>query len=162
MEDVKTVIIPTRTKMRISHELSFPVGAERISIALASVMQLPQLVLHFRSDRFNQVRFGHYPFLSVTYSGKEWTYNPVDSSGIPLFNRWEIEVKPVPRAFRHRIQRYILDSALPQIKQWLDHRANLAQEGSDNLGFLFNEEKEEFVPEQVAHLQPIREFTRKH
>jgi hypothetical protein len=161
MEDVKTVIIPTRTKAKVSHELSFPIGAERISMALASVMQLPQLVLHFRSDRWNQVRFGHYPFLSVTYSGKEWTNNPVDSSGIPLFNRWEIEVNPVPRILRHRIQQYILDSALPQIRQWLDQRADLAHEGSDTLDFFFDEEKEEFVPKLLARPQPLRRIKQK-
>src|SRR5208282_6089188 len=146
MEDVPAIIIPTRSRAKVSHELSFPIGAERISTALASATQLPQLVLDFRSDRFNQVRFGHYPFLSIRYSSGEPQYNSISTSGIPLFNKWEIVVRPVPRIFRHRIQQYILDSALPQIKQWLDQRFNLAQEGSDTLGFFFNEEKEEFVP----------------
>jgi hypothetical protein len=106
-------------------------------MALAAAPQLPELILHFRSDRWNQVRFGHYPFLSVTYSGKNWGYNPVALSGVPLINKWEIEVNPVPRTVRHRIQHYILDSALPQIRQWLDQRADLAHDGTDTLGFFF-------------------------
>jgi hypothetical protein len=161
MEDVKTVIIPTRTKEKISHELSFPIGAERISIALASAPQLPELVLHFRSDRWYQVRLGHYPILSVRYSGKNWAYNPVTFSGIPLFNKWEIEVNPVPRPFRHRIQQYILESALPQIRQWLDQRADLAHEGTDTFGFFFDEGKEEFVPNLLARPQPLRRIKQK-
>ena len=50
VEENKPIIIPTRFKAKISHELSFPIGAEKISIALASVPQLAQLVLHFNSD----------------------------------------------------------------------------------------------------------------
>jgi dsDNA-binding SOS-regulon protein len=161
MEDVKPVIIPTRIKDKISHELSFPIGAERISIALASVKQLPQLVLDFCSDRFGQVRLGHDAFLSVRYAGREKPVNPISSySGIPSNNKWEIVGRPVSRIFRHRIQLYILDSALPQIKQWLDQRVNLDHEGSEALGFFFDEKKEEFVSKQRARLQPVRESKR--
>jgi hypothetical protein len=155
MEDEKTVI-PTGTKAKISHTLSFPIGAERISAALASTAQLPELVLHFSSDRFNQVRYGHYPFLSVRYSGRQMPINPIFSSGLPLFNKWEIMVKPVPRALRHRIHQYILDTALPRIKQWLDQRVNLAHPGSESLAFFFDEKKEEFVLEEDTRPQPIR------
>ena len=157
MEDVKTAIIPTRTKAKISHELSFPIGAERISVALAAATQLPQLVLHFRPDYFNGVRCGRYPFLRVQYSRAEKPIDFIPPSVASLFNEWQIVVWPVPRVFRHRIQQYILDLALPQIKQWLDQRVNLAQPGSESLTFLFDEKKEEFVPEQLVRLQPMRE-----
>jgi hypothetical protein len=155
VEDAKTIIIPTRSKRKISHELSFPIGAERISIALASAEQLPQLVLHFSSDYFNRVRSGHYPFLWVRYLGGEKPINPI--SGVPLSNEWAIAVGPVPRVLRHRIHQYIVDSALPRIKQWLDQRVNLAHSGSESLTFFFDERKEEFVLEHDARLQPIRE-----
>jgi hypothetical protein len=162
MEDVKAVIIPTRSKAKISHELSFPIGAEQISIALAAATQLPQLVIDFCSDRFNQVRFGHYPFLSVMYSRREKPSNPISSSAVAFSNIWEIVVRPVPRILRHRIQEYILDSALPQVKQWLDQRVNLTQPGSDTLGFYFDERNEEFIPKELAHLQPIRGFKQRN
>jgi hypothetical protein len=80
---------------------------------------------------------------------------------VPLFSKWEIGVKPVPRTVRHRIQQYILDSALPQIRQWLDQRADLAHEGTDTLDFFFDEEKEEFVPKLHAHPQPLRGIKQK-
>jgi hypothetical protein len=160
MEDVKAIVIPTGTKAKISHELSFPIGAEKISMALASTKQLPLLVLHFRADYYYRVRFGHYPFLRVAYSGAKKAISPLSANGIPLFNEWEIAVMPVPRVFRHRIQQYILNVALPQVKQWLDERVHLTHEGNDMLTFFFNEEKEEFVPEQSSHPQPIRETKR--
>jgi hypothetical protein len=110
MEDVKAIIIPTGTKAKISHELSFPIGAEKISMALASTKQLPLLVLRFRSDYYYRVRFSEYPFLHVAYSGTKKPINPVSANGIPLFNEWEIELVLVPRVFRHRIQQYISSS----------------------------------------------------
>jgi hypothetical protein len=157
MEDVKLVIIPTRTKAKISHELSFPIGAERISVSLATAAQFPRLVLHFKQDYFNGVRFGHYPFLRAKYDGRAKVNNLGGNPDIPLFNEWEITVWPVPRVLRHRIQRYIVDSALPQIRQWLDQRVHLAGPGDDTLTFLFDEKKEEFIPEHRAHPQPMRE-----
>ena len=155
MEEVKMVIIPTRSKRKISHELSFPIGAEQISIALAAVEQLPELVLDFSSDYFNRVRSGHYPFLRVMHSGGEKPVNPI--SGVPLVSEWEIAVWPVPRVLRHRIRQYILDTGLPQIRQWLDQRVHLAHSGNESLIFFFDETKEEFVLEQDARVQPIRE-----
>jgi hypothetical protein len=156
MEEVKTIIIPTGSKDKISHELSFPIGAERISIALASTTQLPQLVLHFRRNYFNGARYGHYEFLRVRYDGGKLPNDPAYSSRIPLFNKWEIIVGPVPRVLRHHIHQYILDSALPQIKQWLDQRVNLVHPGSESLCFFFDEKKDEFVREEDARPQPMR------
>jgi hypothetical protein len=154
--DVKTVIIPTGTKAKISHELSFPIGAERISLALASTSQLPQLVLHFRRDYFNGVRFGRYPFLRVHYSRREKPSDLLSPPVASLFSEWQIWVWPVPRILRHHIQQYIVDSGLPRIKQWLDHHVNLAQPGSESLTFLFDEKKEEFVTERGSRLQPAQ------
>lgn len=162
MEDVKTVIIPTGVKDKIPHDLSFPIGAERISIALASTTQLPLLVLHFRSYRFKQVRLGHSPFLSATYSGQEMSaVNCLLPTGVPLFNQWQIEVMPVSRVFRHLVQQYILDSALPRVKDWLDQRVDLEHPGVETIGFFFNESKEEFVERQQARRQPTRESNQK-
>jgi hypothetical protein len=117
MEEMKAAIIPTRSKAKISHALSFPIGAERVSVALASAVQFPQLVLDFRSDYFNTVRSGRYPFLRVMNSCAEKPIARPFSSGVPTLSEWSIAVWPVLRVFRHRVQRYILDSALTQIKQ---------------------------------------------
>ena len=47
-------LIPTRSKGKISQLLSYPIGAERVSSALASVPQYKELVLHFQGDWFDR------------------------------------------------------------------------------------------------------------
>ena len=155
MEASRPFIIPTRSKGRISHELSFPLGAERLSAALASVPQLSDLVLHFQSDWYDRLRFARYPYLSVAYARKSRTVNPV-ASGIPLFNVWEIMVKPVRRSSRHTIQQHLLTVALPQVEQWLQRRRGLAQPGTDRLTFFYDEDSEIFSEESETHLEPLR------
>jgi hypothetical protein len=62
----------------------------------------------------------------------------------------------VPRVLRHPIHQYIIDSALPRIKEWFDQRVDLDQPGNASLSFFFDESKEEFVFEEDAHLEPER------
>jgi hypothetical protein len=159
MVEVNAIVIPTRTGRKISHQLSFPIGAERTSIPLASVRQLPQLVVHFGSDYFNRVRSGHYPFLWIRYVGRNQLIDPVSSSGIPLFNQWEIAVGPVPSVLRHRIHLEILGTALLRIRRGLDQRVDLEHSGSESLTLFFDEKdekKEEVVLEQDSRLEPAR------
>jgi len=68
MEDVRQIIIPTLSRTKISRNLSFPIGAEHISLALASTAQLSEIKLHFYSSKFNiGLRSGQYEFLRVEY-----------------------------------------------------------------------------------------------
>lgn len=71
-------------------------------------------------------------------------------------SRWEIAVQPVPRALRHRIEQFIIDSALAQIAQWLIQRKELAQPGNDILAFFYDEKSEEFVARHLTRLEPLR------
>ena len=156
MENINSFIIPTSYRSKISHELSHPVGAEKISIALASTTQLHELVVHFSSDYRNLVRSGNYTILSVRYFGATKRLGLLSSSGIPLINKWQINVSPVPRILRHKTHQYILDVALPTMKQWLDQRTHLAHEGSEILTFFFDGDKEEFSSKQESNLEPMR------
>jgi hypothetical protein len=159
MEDTPQIIIPTLSKARISRHLSYPVGAEHISAALASAVQLPELKLRFYSGFDIGLRRGHYEFLRVEYLN-----NAVPAQSWPISilykrppqHRWEIVVQPVPRVFRHRIKQHILDSALTQILSWLNERAGLSQVGSDILAFFFDEKTEEFEPRTLSQLEPFR------
>lgn len=77
MEEIERIIIPTLSRAKISRNLSYPIGAERISAALASAAQLPKLKLHFYSGFDNALRGGHYEFLRVEYlknarAAQEW------------------------------------------------------------------------------------------
>jgi hypothetical protein len=158
VEAVQPYIIPTLSKSKISHHLSYPVGAAAVSVALASVTQLPELKLHFywpvRSPLSNMK---NYEFLRVEYLNNAMP--PVDASHLygrlPQY-RWEIVVQPVPRANRHRINGYILESALPRIAGWLSDRSELTQRGSDILTFSYDEKAEEFESRALTRLEPFR------
>ena len=147
-------------KTKISRNLSYPIGAELISAALASCFQRPDIRLHFYSSKFNiGLRRGHYEFLRVEYlnnsrPGQEWPIS--DLYGRPPQAIWDIIVQPVPRVIRNRVKQYILGSALEQISNWLVERDHLAQQGNDVLAFFYDEKTEEFVARQLTQLEPIR------
>ena len=160
VEEPKPIIIPTISRAKISHHLSYPIGAESISGSFASVPQFTELKLLFYSSKFyTPLRSKEYEFLRVEYlnnakSAENWPI--ANLYGRPLQSRWEIAVQPVPRVLRHKIKTYILDSALPQMKDWLAERAQLVRRGSDLLAYFYNEETEECVPRYLANLEPIR------
>jgi len=157
--EVQAVVIPTLSKTKISHTLSYPIGARDVSIALRSAGQLPELKLHFYSGFDIGLRSGHYEFLRVEYlnnatSAEEWPVARLYRR--PPQYQWEIIVQPVPRVFRHRIKQYIRNSALPKIAHWLAERAQLAQQGSDMLAFFYDEKVEDFTVRPLTRLEPAR------
>ena len=159
MELDQQFVIPTASRAKISHKLSYPVGAERISAVLASVPQLAELRVHFYSGFDIQLRSRHYEFLRVEYlnnarPSQEWPIS--DLYKRPEQGRWDIVVQPVPRTRRHRIKKYVLDSALAQIAQWLAQRKEFAQRGNDILAFFYDEKGEEFVVRHLTRLEPLR------
>jgi hypothetical protein len=158
MEDLNTIIIPTRFKSKISHVESFPIGAKKISEALSDVPQILNLVLHFNSKRWQQVRPGHHACIRALYSSRyaDMADRFQDSTGIPLFSEWQVQVFPVPRTLRHRIQQHIIEFALPQMNKWLHEHALVYQQGSGMLTFSYDEEKEEFASEIDIHAEPKR------
>src|ERR1700675_5145694 len=163
MGEIQSVIIPTLSRAKISRNLSYPIGAERISAALGSSAQMPELKLHFYSGFDFGLRKGHFEFLRVEYlnnarPAEEW---PIRSLyGRRPQYRWEIVVQPVPRPLRHRIKQFIVETALAQIAGWLGERVQLAQRGTDILAFFYEEKTEEFTPRQLTRLEPLRHRSR--
>jgi hypothetical protein len=160
MEQAERTLIPTLSKAKISSKLSYPIGAEQVSSALASTPQFPELGLHFYSVFDHGLRRGEYEFLRVEYlnnskPAEQW---PITSlyKRAPQ-NRWEIVVQPVPRSFRNVIRHYTIESALPRIGQWLSERSNLRQQGNVILAFFYDEKLQEFVPRELTHLEPLRD-----
>lgn len=159
MEDVQQIIISTLSKAKISHHLSYPIGAKHISLALAGTPQLSMLKLHFYSGLGIGLQRGQYEFLRAEYlnqaiPSKEWPISTLYKR--PPQYRWEIVVQPVPRTLRHRIRQYISDSALPQVAQWLIARAQLVQRGNDILAFFYDDKADELIARQLSHLEPVR------
>ena len=159
MEDVQPYIIPTLSRAKISHHLSYPVGAAAVSLALSSATQLTHLRLHFYFWSDFWLRNGHYEFLRVEYlnnstPAEEWPISCLYKR--PPQYRWEIVVQPVPRVTRHRISSYILESVLPQVANWLSERADLARQGSDMLTFFYDEKADAFDSRSLTRLEPFR------
>jgi hypothetical protein len=150
MEVDHKLIIPTCSRAKIARYLSYPVGAEQISAALAATPQFPELKLCFW--RFDKLRPGQYEFIRAQYS----IGGLASAFGGPKLPTFEIKVRAVPRIFRHRIKEYIVETALPQIAQWLVERAGLEQPGGDALDFSYDEIGEEFIPRTFTHLEPVR------
>jgi len=158
MQDVQPYIIPTLSRAKISHHLSYPIGAAAISSALASTTQLAELKLHFYFWSDLWLRSGHYEFLRVEYlnnaqPAKEWPISDLHQR--PAQYRWEIVVQPVPRVNRHRVNKYVLESALPEIRSWLSERAGLSHRGSDLLTFFYDEKAEKFESRPLTRLEPL-------
>jgi hypothetical protein len=151
--------IPTASKAKIPHKLSYPIGAESISIALASVPQLKEIRLHFYWWSQADWRRGHDEFLRVEYLNN---VPPLEKWPIwipfrrPAQGRWEIVVQPVPRTVRHRVKQYIADFALAQMSHWLTARKELRQQGGDILAFYYDEKSDDFVVRQLTRLEPVR------
>jgi len=161
MEDSGRNIIPTITRAKLARHLSYPIGAEHISAALASSAQLPEIKLHFFVQHFDRgLHKSHYEFLRVEYLKDARPAEKWPISGLywrPTQSQWEVVVQPVPRVLRHRIKQYIVDSALPLIAIWLGERAGLARQGSDILAFFFdNKNGEEFIIRHLTNLEPLR------
>lgn len=159
VEDVKPYIIPTLSRAKVSHHLSYPIGAAAVSLALASVAQLPELQLHFYFWSDHGLRRGHYEFLRVEYlnnasPAEQWPIHDLYKRS-PQY-RWEILVQPVPRVNRHAINKYILESALPQVGSWLSERTGLSRQGSDMLTFFYDEKAEKFESRPLTRLEPLR------
>jgi hypothetical protein len=158
MEEQKPFVIPTMSKAKISHLLSYPVGAEMVTRALDGVPQMNQLALQFYHWTDNALRRGNYEFLRVEYLKG---VAPAEEYPIFLYRRpplvqyqWEILVQPVPRIKRHNIRTYIGETALAAIKNWLMERAELKARGSTVLAFFFDEEKDEITMHQIERLEP--------
>ena len=159
MEVDRKFVVPTASRAKISRNLSYPIGAERVSALLVSAVQLADIKLHFYSGIDVQFRSGHYEFLRVEYLNnvrqvQEWPISTLYKR--PTQSRWEIVVQPVPRTLRHRVKEYIVDFALTQIAHWLAQRAELAQQGNDILAFFYDEKTQEFVTRQLTRLEPLR------
>ena len=123
------VMIPTRHKARLSHQLSYPIGAGRITAALADAPHADELSLSFRdaavwpASEFNRILTQHLPYaILVAQYWPETKPGYIGSRSMAeaghFDERWEIEVYPVLRHHRH-IALQLLLRGLPAIARWL-------------------------------------------
>lgn len=73
-----------------------------------------------------------YSIFKVSYAGTH-SYQP----------GWSIEVRPGPRALKHRIKETLTSEFFPRIRRWLEDRANLnSRHGFEALSLVLDENGE--------------------
>jgi hypothetical protein len=161
VEAIRQAVIQTASRAKIPQFVSYPIGAEAISNALAGTAQFDELKLHFYHWQNVHLAWRCFEVLRVEY----WNgVSPVQESPIgllyprPLQYTWELVVQPVPRVYRHRTKLYLETTALPMIKEWLEQRNLQSQKGSDILAFFLNEKTDEYEAKAASHLEPKREI----
>jgi hypothetical protein len=125
------MMIPTRYKSRLPGHLSYPIGAQALSEALAGAPHAEALNVGFSDDLFaiSAVDFQRLLRERKPYKILEAEHKPARKPGISASNqsveegelgeKWEIRVFPVLRELRHLANRLLKDEGLPAVAQWL-------------------------------------------
>ena len=144
--DVHQMLFPTKVKAKISSKLSYPLGAELISSELADVPQAQSLEISFHA-KYEQIetRGKPYPIFTVAYSGTQ-SY-PVG---------WSIDVRPVPRALKHRIKETFSCELFPSIRKWLgSHAALNSRHGFHALDVVLDEASKALLRLEERHTPDV-------
>jgi hypothetical protein len=131
-------MIPTRYRSKLPKSLSYPVGAELISTALAGSAHIASLSVRFCShavepaSRFQRILSERLPYRSFLAE-----YDPARKPGLSAADfmiergwyeeRWELTVYPVLREFRHTANQLLRDQGLPAVVTWLGKAEGLAR-----------------------------------
>lgn len=123
-------MIPTRVKSKLPRGLSYPIGAEAISEALAGSPHVEAMSLWFsahpgwRGSEFRRVLAAREPYRIL-----EVRFQPACGPGLWGSNAgiekgwydetWEIVVYPVLSEFRHLAHRLLQAQGLPAVARWL-------------------------------------------
>lgn len=146
-------IIPTFTKSKIPHTLSYPVTAKTVSQALADVPQFRNLKLHFwlNSWELRKHRFrGAYPVIQVEFLHTRF---PVYKSALAE-REWTVTVSAVPRALRHVLHLKIVAEALPAMRAWLiSNPPSEGRDGRHGLYFTYYEAADELKASEKSMVE---------
>lgn len=123
-------MIPTRYKARLPRHLSYPLGAEAISEALAGAPHVEALSLTFSNEpvwpaaEFRRLLGGRLP-----YNVMAAEYRPARKPGLSASSAmvqrgwydetWELKVYPVLAELRHLANRLLHEEGLPAVVTWL-------------------------------------------
>ena len=155
MQDL--AMIPTQYRKKLPHTLSYPLGAEALSIALADVPQFSDLHVTFSFySRLNALRSTTYPVLNIHYSRSAITLT-TGKTALDygwLEKKWQITVGAVPRDRRHFIKGLLEREALPLARTWLIENGDREEVGRLTLTFSFDEEQEILKVERDSWLSP--------
>jgi hypothetical protein len=110
-------MLRTWHKERVGSELSYPVGAESISLALEGTRHGQQLTISFWRTR-DIPPDEHIPVASVDYRPARRGRVPDDMAARGAV--WSFMVKAVPRQHVRRVRELMKDVGLGRFADWLD------------------------------------------
>jgi hypothetical protein len=121
-------LIPTTSKSKISPMLAYPVGAQSISQALASVPQFEQMELVFTDNRYKVAdALGNLPILAGRYIKHNLglsASHSMDESG-SYGPKWEVQIYTVPKQHSTTIRQAVADQGFGLLNDWLcEKRSN--------------------------------------
>src|SRR6266566_2080298 len=135
--------LPTLWKERLPHYLSYPLGAQKISEALAGVTESPNIGLHF-SNHSKQDHGTQRPY-AVLEGGYRRMPRSFSESNMFIEQgwndpKWSVTVQAVPRELKHDIQLLLLKEGLPRLKAWfIANRAFFGREGQHSISVKYDE-----------------------
>lgn len=139
-------MIPTGRKSKIPKTHSYPLGAKALSDALVGVPQWDYLKINFcrtwQGFAKSRIPCAPYVVLSVSYDGYGYGLG------------WTMQVSPVPRLLKHKVQVKLIAEALPKIRKWLESNpGSLDREGGRRLTFFFEELSGDLTTEEYSSLE---------
>ncbi|HEX7184613.1 MAG TPA: hypothetical protein VF756_22505 [Thermoanaerobaculia bacterium] len=123
-------MIPTLYKSRLPGHLSYPIGAQALSAALAGAPHAEALTVAFSEHAVvSALDFQRLLRTRQPYRILRAEHEPARRPGISASNqmvekgwydeKWEIRVFPVLRELRHLANRLLKEEGLPAVAQWL-------------------------------------------
>jgi hypothetical protein len=122
-------MIPTRHKQKLPKTLSWPLGAEAISIGLGDAPHVAELTLWFGdSPVYWQSAFQKILREAKPYAVLVADHTPVEFAAPISGESWTVRINPVPRPTRSVVAGLLRDHGLPAVAEWL--------RSSDRVGWL--------------------------
>jgi hypothetical protein len=155
-------MIPTRHKAKLPRYLSYPIGAQALTEALASAPRAEAFTVSFwgkpvwPDSRFRRDLAEQHPYTILVAE-----YRPREKPGYGgcrslaekgwYDEKWQLTVYPVVRELRHLANRLLLDRGLPLVVEWL--------RSSQRAGWVSRTQRIELVFHPAAELVSANEVT---
>lgn len=153
-------IFQTLFRAKHSHLVSYPLGAEALSRALAGIPQYAVVKCEFVAGNSHQ----HLdrlvlPVVTATYQRRERNFNDgpdADARGVFL-PRWTIRVYAVPKTLRHAVKTALADGLPNIMRPWfIDHAGISGKTGACALNLEYESAEARLIATLRTTIQPDR------
>src|SRR5262249_22730020 len=132
-------MIPTSSRAKLGRQLSYPVTATELTLALQAAPQLENIALWFRDApvwpgaKFRQSLHDDAPYDIV--SGEFFQY----PKHLGYEEHWSVNIYPVKREFRHVAHELLIQSALSALANWFSaSRPDTWRRGKHTCSIIFH------------------------